>query len=35
MIEETLSFCVSDNTPLSEPALAVKEILLQLAETLK
>ncbi len=35
MIEETLSFCVSDSTPLSEPALAVKEILLQLTETLK
>lgn len=35
MIEETLSFCVSDSTPLSEPALAVKEILLELAETLK
>lgn len=35
MIEEVLSFCVSDTTPLSEPALAVKDILLQLAETLK
>ncbi len=35
MIEETLSFCVSDSTPLSEPALAVKEILLELTQTLK
>ncbi|MFB9949032.1 LysR substrate-binding domain-containing protein [Rhizobium puerariae] len=34
-IEETLSLCISDSTPLSEPALAVKDILVKLTETLK
>ncbi|WP_160012369.1 nitrogen assimilation transcriptional regulator NAC [Rhizobium sp. 18055] len=34
-IEETLSFCVSDQTPLSEPAVAVKDILLELTARLK
>lgn len=35
MIEEMLSLCISDTTPMSEPALAVKALLLQLTETLK
>jgi LysR family nitrogen assimilation transcriptional regulator len=34
-IEETLSLCVSDSTSLSEPALAVKVILMELTERLK
>lgn len=34
-IEETLSLCVSDNTPLSEPATAVKDILIELTARLK
>lgn len=35
MIEETLSLCVSDTTSLSEPALAIKDLLLELTETLR
>lgn len=34
-IEETLSLCISDQTPLSEPAVAVKDILLELTARLK
>lgn len=34
-IEETLSLCVSDHTPLSEPAAAVKDILIELTARLK
>lgn len=34
-IEETLSLCMSDQTSLSEPAFAVKDILMELAEKLK
>ena len=34
-IEETLSLCVSDQNPLSEPALAVRDILLDLTARLK
>lgn len=34
-IEETLSLCVSDQTPLSEPAVAVKDILIELTARLK
>ncbi|TKT78365.1 nitrogen assimilation transcriptional regulator NAC [Aquamicrobium sp. LC103] len=34
-IDETLSLCVSDQTPLPEPAVAVKEILLELTARLK
>jgi LysR family nitrogen assimilation transcriptional regulator len=34
-IEETLSLCVSDQNPLSEPALAVRDILLELTARLK
>jgi LysR family nitrogen assimilation transcriptional regulator len=34
-IEETLSLCLADNTPLSEPATAIKNLLLELTETLK
>lgn len=34
-IEETLSLCVSDQNPLSEPALAVRDILVELTEGLK
>ena len=34
-IEETLSLCVSDQNPLSEPALAVSDILLELTARLK
>jgi LysR family nitrogen assimilation transcriptional regulator len=34
-IEETLSLCVSDQTPLSEPAVAVKDILVELTARLK
>ncbi|MBB4008275.1 LysR family nitrogen assimilation transcriptional regulator [Rhizobium taibaishanense] len=34
-IEETLSLCVSDQNPLSEPALAVRDILVELTERLK
>ena len=33
-IEAPLALCQSDHLPLSEPALAVKEILLELAERL-
>jgi LysR family nitrogen assimilation transcriptional regulator len=34
-IEETLSLCVSDHTPLSEPATAVRDILIELTARLK
>lgn len=34
-IEETLSLCTSDQSSLSEPALAVKDILIELTEQLK
>lgn len=34
VIEAPLSLCLSDHLPLSEPAVAVKEILLELAEDL-
>lgn len=34
-IEETLSLCVSDQTPLSEPAIAVRDILIELTARLK
>lgn len=34
-IEETLSLCVSDQTPLSEPAIAVRDILVELTARLK
>ncbi|MDS7594603.1 nitrogen assimilation transcriptional regulator NAC [Agrobacterium tumefaciens] len=34
-IEETLSFCVSDQSELTEPALAVKSILMELTARLK
>ncbi len=34
-IEETLSLCTSDQNSLSEPALAVKDILIELTERLK
>lgn len=34
-IEETLSLCLSDTTPLSEPALAITQLLVELTETLK
>jgi LysR family nitrogen assimilation transcriptional regulator len=34
-IEETLSLCVSDQTPLSQPAVAVKNILVELTARLK
>ncbi|KGT94574.1 LysR family transcriptional regulator [Erwinia typographi] len=33
-IEETLSLCVSDRTPMSEPAAAVRELLLELTSGL-
>ncbi len=35
MIEEVLSLCISDTMPLSEPALAVKDILIELTRTLQ
>lgn len=35
VIEETLSLCLPDGTPLSEPALAIRDLLLELTETLK
>ena len=34
-IEETLSLCVSDQSELSEPALAVRSILMELTARLK
>lgn len=34
VIEETLSLCISDSAPLSEPALAIKDLLLEVAATL-
>ncbi|AYD03748.1 nitrogen assimilation transcriptional regulator NAC [Neorhizobium sp. NCHU2750] len=35
VIEETLSLCLSDSAPLSEPALAIRDLLLEVAATLQ